>query len=191
MSAFADFLPLLAFFIAYKLQGLNVAVATLMVATVLLMAGYRIAGKKVAKHMLMTSMAVLVFGGLTLAIDDPLFIKIKSTVVFSCMAVAIAVAHMLGRNPIAAIAGHSMPHVPQSAWRRVGWQWAAFFAVVAATNLILVFTVSEQAWVNFKVFGITALMFLFIIVQTVLLFRKYGSGDSNEDEREAPARPAS
>lgn len=187
MTALFDLMPVVAFFVAYKIAGMKAAVAALMVGALVQVAYYRLASKKIGKHIAFSIAAILVFGSLTLALDDPLLIMLKPTFVFACMAVALAAALLLGKNPVAAIAAEAATTVPAQTWRNIGWQWVGCFLFLGAVNLALVWTVSEEAWVNFKVFGITAMTMLLAIAQGMMVYRQQARNERKEGRSEPVA----
>ena len=190
MTFILDFLPLVAFFVAYKVYGMKIAVAVLMAATVVQVAGYRLLGKKVAKHLLVSALAVLAFGALTLSLDDPLFIMLKPTIVFCVLALGLGVALALGKNPIAALASEMLPVVPDRTWRNLGWQWVAMFLLLGMLNLALVNLVSESMWVNAKVFGFPLLTTILAITQVSILYRRHGQDIGKQKDDKQSIKPA-
>lgn len=174
MNILLDLAPVAVFFIAYKLAGIDVAVIALMVAMPLCVGLMHFAPRKPGKVNYATVALVLVLGAFTLSFDDPLFIKLKPTVLYAGLALALALALLLKRNPLAAILGPALGKVPASSYARLGWQWVVLMLAVAAANLVVVEHMSESAWVNFKTFAIPLFIFATLIVQILLVGRKYG-----------------
>ena len=116
---------------------------------------------------------MLLFGSLTLLADNPLFIMLKPTFIYVAMAIAIAVALLIGKNPAAALFSSKLSHIPASAWKQMSWQWVWVLAGFALLNLLLAFNVSEGTWVNIRVFGFPILTFAIIATQLVLIVRRY------------------
>ena len=173
-----DFLPVVLFFAAYQGWGLDIAVITLMVASPVLVLVYKLTGNQPTRLHYGTAVLVLVLGGLTLAVDNPLFIMVKPTLVYSALAIAIVVSLLLKRNPIAAVLNPHLPNVPAATWTRAAWQWAVFFVGLGILNLATVFTLSESAWVSFKTFVFPVLIVLFTVLQVILLSRRYGTAST-------------
>lgn len=168
-----DFIPLAAFFAAYLVtDNMQDAVAALMVATLFQYATYRLFGLKVNANMLITVGAVAVFGGLTLLLDDPIFIMVKPTLVFALFAAVLAFMLLRGKNPLAAVAGEQARGIPDSVLRAAAWHWVAFFCFLGVMNLVVFSALSEAAWVYYKVFGVTALIILFTIAQMLMIQRR-------------------
>ena len=173
MKFLFDLLPVALFFVAFKLFNIYVATAVAIGTTALQVAGLKLRRKPV-HPMLWASLAIIVvFGGATLFLKDETFIKWKPTVLYWLFAAVLAGADLLfRRNPIRAVLGEQM-QLPERVWRRLNWSWAAFFAFMGAANLYVAYHFSTDLWVNFKLFGSTALMFVFIVAQSLVL-AKYG-----------------
>lgn len=173
MRAVLDLIPLAAFFAAYLItDDMQDAVAALMVATLFQYVTYRLFGLKVNASMLITVGAVGVFGGLTLALDDPFFIMVKPTLVFALFAAILAGSLLMDKNPLAALAGEQVRGMPESVLRAAAWQWVAFFCFLGVMNLVVFNALSEAAWVYYKVFGVTALIVLFTLAQMLRIHRR-------------------
>ena len=116
-------------------------------------------------------MAVVIFGTLTLVTEDEFFIKIKPTVISALFAIVLGAGQLLGRNPLKAMLGSSM-QMQEEGWRKMTYIWMAMFATSAIANEIAWRTLSTDAWVNFKVFGLTGLSLVFAVA-TVPVLTKY------------------
>ena len=119
---------------------------------------------------LVSGAVVVVFGGLTLALQDEQFIKLKPTIVNSMFGLVLLGGLWLGR-PLLAVVLDSMFDLTDEGWRKLTLRWALFFFVLAALNEIVWRTQSTDFWVSFKVFGIMPLTIAFALAQTPLLMR--------------------
>jgi intracellular septation protein len=154
-----------------------VATAVFIVATMLsLGAGYALL-RKLPIMPLVSGVVVVLFGGLTLALQDELFIKLKPTIVNSLFGLVL-LGGVYFRKPLLAIVLDSMFDLTDEGWRKLTLRWAAFFFVLAALNEIVWRTQSTDFWVSFKVFGIMPLTIAFALAQTPLLMRY----DTKKDE---------
>ena len=163
-----DLGPLLIFFAAYATLGIYWATAALMGATLLaLLASHFLLGK-IAPMLLITTVVVWVFGGLTFALNDPRFIKIKPTVVNLAFAAALGAGLVTGRPFMKQLLGEAM-RLTDEGWRIFTVRWIGFFLFLAVLNEIVWRNFSESTWVSFKVFGILALSAIFATFQVVLL----------------------
>ena len=113
---------------------------------------------------------MLVFGGLTLALQDELFIKLKPTIVNILFGVVL-LGGLYFRKPLLALVLDSVFDLTEEGWRKLTFRWALFFFVLAALNEIVWRTQTTDAWVSFKVFGIMPLTVAFALLQTPLLLR--------------------
>jgi len=115
-----------------------------------------------------------VFGGATIYFHDETFIKWKPTMLYWIFAGALFVSQVfLKNNLMKKVMQEALP-LPDEIWPRVGFQWMAFLFFLGALNLIMAFVVFKDntgAWVNFKVFGMTAIFLLFSIGQAMLLVK--------------------
>jgi intracellular septation protein len=168
MKLAIDLGPLLIFFGVYATLGIYWATASLMGATlVALLASHLILGR-VAPMLLITTVVVWLFGGLTFALNDPRFIKIKPTVVNLAFAAALGVGLATGRPFMKQLLGEAM-QLTDEGWRKFTVRWIGFFLFLAALNEFIWRNFSEGTWVSFKVFGILILSAVFATLQVVLL----------------------
>lgn len=171
MNTLLDLLPAVAFFVAYVVKDIYAATAVLIVALFVLVAIYWFKEHRIHKLHLITAIVAAVFGGLTLYLRDPVYIKLKPTIAYGLIAIAFLVSHFIGEKVLLARIPQKVVDLPESIWRRVSLVWVVFFAFCAALNLYVAYTYSEKVWVDFNVFGFTALTFLFMIAHAPFLMR--------------------
>jgi intracellular septation protein len=173
MQLFFDLLPVVLFFVAYKVAGIYVATGVLIVGVLAQTLISWIRHRKVSPMLLTSAVLVLVFGGLTLLVHDAVFIKWKPTIVNWLFAAAFLVSQfMKGPTIVQRLMGEKVTLEPASLWTRLNLMWVVFFVVVGALNLYVAFNFSESAWVNFKLFGLMGLTFVFALAQGLWLARK-------------------
>lgn len=163
-----DLGPLLVFFAVNALAGIYWATGAFMLAVVAALAVSRLAFGHFPVMPLVTAGFVLVFGGLTLWLQDEIFIKVKPTAIYALMAGLLVAGMYSGRLFLRTVMGEVFD-LNDAGWRRVTWQWAGFLLVLAVLNEIVWRHVSTDAWVTFKVFGLLPLTLLFAVAQSVLL----------------------
>lgn len=171
MKFLYDFFPIVLFFIAYKLYGMYVATAVIIVASLLQVGFSWFRHRKVEKMHLITLVIVLVFGGLTLILQDPVFIKWKPTVVNWLFATAFLGSQFIGAKTLVERMMSTQIDLPSPVWRRLNLTWVVFFVVSGAANIYVAYNFSEDTWVNFKLFGVLGLTIAFIIVQAFYISR--------------------
>jgi intracellular septation protein len=169
MQLLFEFLPIILFFIAFKVKGIFFATAVA-IGVGLCQAGISYARKRKVEPVLIISLAVLtVFGGFTLLLHNELFIKWKPTILYWLFAGILAVGRFaFGKNLVRALLAKNLT-LPDNIWDRVNLSWVAFFAAVGGLNLFVAYHFSTATWVNFKLFGILGCLLLFFIVQSLLL----------------------
>lgn len=176
MQAFLDFAPLLVFLAAYYLKGFYAATAALMVAMVLVLVVDWIVKRRIPAMHGVSAALVLVFGAATLLLQDQRFIQWKPTVFFWAISVALLASRWIGNQPLVqrllAPALGAETQLPPATWHKVNYAWAVFYALLGVLNLAVAWNASEKVWVNFKVFGLTALTFVFIAVQIPWLLKQ-------------------
>lgn len=172
MKALIEFLPVLAFGIAYWLRDVYAATAVLMIAMPLMLLALWILTRRVDAMPLISTVLVLGFGALTLFLHNPRFIQWKATLFLWGVALVLAVNRFVSRELIvrkflAALAEGR--RVTESQWRSLNLWWIAVYALIGAANLAFAYYTPEAVWTKFKVFGITGSLFVFIIAQAVWL----------------------
>lgn len=172
MQFLVDLLPVIAFFIAYKLADIYVATGILIIGVLAQTLYSWIRHRKVSAMLLVSAALVLVFGGLTLLIHDPTFIKWKPSIVNWLFGAAFLVSqYMRGPTIVQRMLGENVT-LDDASWRRLNLAWVVFFVVAGALNLYVAFRFDEATWVNFKLFGLMGLTLAFALAQGVWIARK-------------------
>ncbi len=165
-----DLGPLIIFFIANARFDIFVATGTFMVAiTIAIAIGFAIE-RKVSPMSIVTLVLVLVFGGLTLWLENEIFIKLKPTVLYVMFAAVLWGGLFTGRIFLKTLLAQSM-NLPDAAWRTLTHRWVIFFLSLALLNEFVWRNFSTDIWVAFKVWGVIPLTFLFVIAQTPYIAR--------------------
>jgi intracellular septation protein len=169
MKFLFDLFPVILFFAAYKFADIYVATGVAIGATFLQIGWVHFRHGKVDKMLWISLGLITVFGGLTLLLRDPTFIKWKPTVLYWLFAAALLGSALLfKKNLIRGMLEHQVA-LPEPVWMRLNLAWAVFFAAMGLLNLYVAYNYDESDWVNFKLFGATGLMFVFIIAQGLML----------------------
>lgn len=162
--------PLAAFFFANAQAGLMTGTAVFMIATLVSLGFSWRMERRLPIMPLVGCGFVMLFGGLTLWLNDDVFIKLKPTLVNLLFAGALFTAHFLRRNLLKRLLGTVMS-LSEEGWRLLALRWAFFFLALAVANEAVWRTMTTDAWVNFKVFGILPLTLVFSALQTPLILK--------------------
>jgi intracellular septation protein len=198
MKLLLDFLPLILFFAVFKgaeghadaaaafatehfgflvsggvvgPQEAPVLLATLvvMLATLAQAAILKLRGKKIDLMLWISLVLVVVLGGATVWFHNETFIKWKPTGLHWAMALTLWISQaFFGKNLIKAMLGAEL-QLPDAVWQRLNRAWVLFFAAMGVVNLYVAYNFSTSAWANFKVFGVTGLMLLFVVAQSLYM----------------------
>lgn len=169
MKLFADFLPVITFFVAYKLWGMYVATGVFIATSLLHMAWNRHVHGRVETMQWVTLALVLVFGGATLLLHDPTFFKWKPTVVNWLFAAAFLGSGLLMKRSLLQRMMDQTVSLPRPVWKKLNLAWVIFFIGAGTTNLYVAYNYPEDTWVNFKLFGMLGLTLAFMILQGLYL----------------------
>ncbi len=171
MKQFLDFLPLIVFFAFYKLYDIYVASGALIVATALALVFTWFKYRKIEKMTLLTFLMVLVFGTLTLVFHNDLFIKWKVTIIYCLFALALLISQLVLKKPLVQRMLGKELTLPDKVWNNLNLAWAVFFLACGLANIYVAFWLPQSVWVNFKVFGLTALTLVFTLLSGVYIYR--------------------
>ncbi len=181
MHAIFEYLPLVIFFVFYKFGDLYWATGSLIVTSALQILYYLIKKQPVPKKNWILFGLIAVFGGLTIFLQDPNFIKWKVTIINALFGIALLVSNsFFNKNLIKEMMGEALPF-PDNIWGKLNLAWAIFFLSCAVLNIYIAYTFSLETWVNFKVFGLMGLTFVFAI-SSVFACYKYLPQDEDENE---------
>ncbi|WP_410015236.1 septation protein A [Sodalis sp. C49] len=179
MKQFLDFLPLVVFFVFYKLYDIYIASGALIAASALVLIYTWIRYRKVEKVTLLTFIMVAIFGSLTMYYHNAEFIKWKVTVIYGLFAIALLVSQfMLGKPLIQRMLGKELT-LPERVWNNLNIAWALFFLGCGAANIYIAFWLPQNVWVNFKVFGLTGLTLVFTLLSGVYVYRHMTEDQKN------------
>jgi intracellular septation protein len=176
MNQLLEWLPLIVFFVGFKLLGIYWATAALMTACVLQLVVHRLRSGKFKTMHIITTAVVVVLGSATLLLHDRRFIQWKPTVLLALAAAAFLGSMVLGKKPLARRLLEGVFNEPLDisarTWLLINSLWVGWLALLAAANIYIARNFAESVWVNFKVFGITVAMLLFMFPQVLWLSGK-------------------
>ena len=185
---FFDIFPVILFFVVFKFAGKNpdsaqawatsigyladakqlpilFATAVAIAATISQIIWTKYRHGKVDKMLWVSFAIIAVFGGATLLLHDESFIKWKPTVLYWTFSIILLISDLLLHKNLMHKMLHEKIALPLHVWKRFNLSWSMFFAVLGFINLYVAFNYSTDEWVNFKLFGFTGLMLIFILAQ--------------------------
>ncbi len=169
MKFLFDLFPIILFFVAFKLWGIFTATAVAIGATLVQVAWVAFRHRKVDTMLWVSLGVIVVFGGATLVLHDQKFIQWKPTALYWLFAAGLFVARYgFRKNLIETMMGKQLT-LPHAVWDKLNVAWALFFVALGIANLYVVGNFTESQWVNFKLFGTTGAMVLFIVAQSLWL----------------------
>ena len=168
---FIDIGPLAVFFIFYTRSGLQASILPFMVATVIAVLFSYILEKKIPIMPTVGAGIVLLFGGLTIYFDNDVFFKMKPTIINVLFAIILYGGILINKPLLKYLLGAALK-LEEAGWKILTQRWIGFFIALAVLNEIVWRTQSTDIWVNFKVFGILPITFIFTMTQFPLI-KKY------------------
>ena len=166
-----DLGPLILFFAINAIYGIYAATGVFMVTVLAALIASRVLYGTIEVMPLVTAVFVLIFGGLTIYLQNETFIKMKPTVVYLLFAAILLAGLALKRTFLKMLMGEVF-QLTDEGWLKLTYRWAGFFVVMALLNEVVWRSVSTDTWVSFKVFGLFPLTLLFAALQVGLL-QKY------------------
>ncbi len=173
--------PLALFFAGNSYGGIYVATIVFMVATIVALGLMWVLVRKIAVMPLVSAVVVMVFGSLTLVLQDDHFIKMKPTMVNALFGILL-LGGLVFRKPLLPYVLDGMVKLTDAGWRILSIRWGIFFLVMAVLNEVVWRSVSTDAWVNFKTFGYLPLTFIFAMAQAPLMSRYEDKSEAAESE---------
>jgi intracellular septation protein len=190
MNLLFEFLPLVLFFVAFIYKGIYTALVVLMIAMPIGLVVKYIRARTLDKMYFWSTVMLLVAGGFTLYFRNPLFLYWKPTVFYLLVAVAFLGSQFLGDRPLVQrffglVDGLSLDKITTAQWARLNIVWVIFFIGAGILNIYVAYNFEQATWVKLKVFGMMALMFVFMLAQTLWIARLIGDDtpvDSGEQD---------
>ncbi|MCG8492067.1 MAG: septation protein A [Sneathiellales bacterium] len=160
--------PIVAFFVIYYLYDLITATGAIMVTTILALIISYYYERKIPAMPLVTAVVVMIFGGLTLYLNDETFIKLKPTIIYALFAGALGTGLLLGKSFVKTLFSNFW-NLDDAGWKKLTLRLMVFFLSMAVVNELVWRNFSTDIWVNVKVFGFTVATFAFFMAQMPLL----------------------
>ena len=173
MKQLFEFFPLIVFFAVYYKsdKDLYFSIAAVIIATLISLIALYVKERKISTMMLVSTVILVIFGGLSLFFKNEIFFKMKPTIINALFAVALIISTYLNK-PILKMMLNSSIKLKDQGWTMLNKMWTGYFIFLAVLNEIVWRNYPTDVWVNFKVFGIMGVTIVFTIVQIPLL-KKY------------------
>jgi len=171
LSFALDFGPLLVFFIAYKFSGIIVGTASFMIAILAAVIISKWKLGKISPMLWMSAILILGFGALTIYFNDPAFIQHKPTVIYTAFALIIFGGLLRGKAMLKYLLQAAFEGLDDEGWLKLSRNWGLFFLAMAAANEIMVATLTFDTWLTIKVWGVTAVSFVFAMANIPMLMK--------------------
>ena len=184
MKQLLEFIPLVLFFVVYKLFGVREAAITLVVATLIQLVALQVLYKSITKQQKVMAAAVVFFGLLTAYFNDPKYLQWKVTIVNALFAVVLLVAQFQFKTPlIKKLLGKEIS-LPEAVWNKLNLGWAIFFIICMLVNIYISHNMSEEAWFAFKSFGIIGMTLVATLLSGLYIYRylPQNSDDQHNDQ---------
>lgn len=171
MKILSDLLAVILFFITYSItKNIIWATAVALIIGVLQAAFIWLKHKKLEPMQWISLILIVVLGGATILLRDNRFIMWKPTALFWCGALALFISHICHKNGLKTMMGKEI-QLPDTIWSKLTYIWIAFLLLMGFINIAVAYHFTEEQWVTYKLFGSTALMVVFLIIQGLYLSR--------------------
>jgi len=170
MRVLADWVPIIVFFVAFKMIDIFYATGLAIVTTILMMGLMKFFGKKIEKIQWFSLGIIIVFGGATIILQDEQFIKLKPSILYTVFCLGLLIPQFFGKVLIKSLMGKHLD-LPNPIWVKLNTMWALFFGFMAILNLWVANNYSTDFWVEFKLFGMLGFTVAFTILQAIWLSR--------------------
>jgi len=177
MKLLLDYFPIILFFLAFKLYGIYTATVVIIVAAVLQIGIFWLKYRRVSLVQLLTGIIIIVFGGTTLLLKNPIFIQWKPTAISWLLALICLISCFATKKTFIQYLLDKTITLPETIWHKVNYSWIVFFFVIGIINLYVVYNYSTNTWVNFKLFGIVGATVVFSVLQSFYLAKHLKTDD--------------
>ena len=174
MKQLFEFFPLIVFFVVYYKsdKDLYLSITAVIIATLISLVALYIKERKISTMMLVSTVILVVFGGLSIFLKNDIFFKMKPTIINALFAI-ILIGSTFFNKPVLKMLLNSSMKLTDQGWSLMNKLWSGFFIFLALLNEIVWRTQTTDVWVNFKVFGIMGITIVFTIVQIPLLKKHF------------------
>ena len=174
MKQLFEFFPLIVFFAVYYKsdKDLYLSIAAVIVATFISLIAIYFKERKISTMMLVSTVILVVFGGLSIFLKNEIFFKMKPTIINALFAIVLIGSTIINK-PVLKLLLNSSLKLTDEGWGLMNKMWSSFFVLLAVLNEIVWRTQTTDVWVNFKVFGIMGITIVFTIIQIPFLKKHF------------------
>ena len=174
MKQLFEFFPLIVFFVVYYKsdKDLYLSITAVIIATLISLVALYIKERKISTMMLVSTVILIVFGGLSIFLKNDIFFIMKPTIINALFAI-ILIGSTFFNKPVLKLLLNSSMKLTDQGWSLMNKLWSGFFIFLALLNEIVWRTQTTDVWVNFKVFGIMGITIVFTIIQIPLLKKHF------------------
>lgn len=184
MKQLLEFIPLILFFVVYKMSGIQMASIVLVIATIVQMIALKVLYGKIEKQQVIMGGAVVFFGLLSAYFNEIKYLQWKVTIVYSLFALVLLVSQFVFKTPlIQKLLGKEL-HLPTEVWNKLNLGWAMFFILCMLLNIYISHAFSEEIWVDFKSFGIIGLTLVATVVTGFVIYPYLKDAEKQEQKNE-------
>ncbi|WP_422667200.1 septation protein A [Buchnera aphidicola] len=169
MKGIIHIFPILIFFIVYKNYNIFVASKCLMISSGLSCLLYVLIYNKIDKIHLLSFITILILGSLTIFFHNSQFIKLKVTIIYMFFSTVLLINQFFMKKLLIKNFLKKDITIPDIYWEKINLYWALFFLFCSILNVYISFNFSETFWVNFKVFGLTTLTLLSVLITAIYI----------------------
>ncbi|WP_343154499.1 septation protein A [Buchnera aphidicola] len=164
-----NLLPIITFFIFYKIYNIFIASMFLIIMSGIIFILNSVIDKKIDKINLISFLLVSILGFLTIFFHNSQFIKWKITIIYMFFSIALLISQFFQKKPIIQKFLEKNIKISDIFWKKINFFWALFFLFCSILNIYIALCFSEETWVNFKVFGLSILMFFSILITSIYI----------------------
>ncbi|KEI35300.1 septation protein A [Allofrancisella frigidaquae] len=166
-----DLLPAIVFFAIYKVYDIFYATAALIIVTIAQVIWEYIAHRRIAKMQILITVLVIIFGGATLYFHNEEFIKWKVSIVNWLIGIGLIITtYVMQETPMEKLLKEAV-NLNSHKWKVINNMWGAYFVILGTINLFVAYFFSTNIWMNFKLFGLLGITFIFMVIQSLYLSR--------------------
>ncbi|MCO6523634.1 MAG: septation protein A [Candidatus Schmidhempelia sp.] len=177
MKQILEFIPLIIFFILFKMYDIYVGVSALMISSTISFFINWLIDKKIEKMALFTYLMIMIFGTMTLYFHNANFIKWKVTIIYLLFAIVLLTSQIVFKKPLLQNMLAKGFELNNSVWNKLNMIWAIFFLVCAIANLYITYFMSEEFWATFKVFILPSLTLVISVISGIYMYKNINKAE--------------